>query len=116
MKFGESYEILVNGGFVARRDWKDSFLWLKQKANVKSEWCKDPILKMIADANGGEVEAEQTICKYDAENKKIVSGWNPQQEDMAANDWEEIRVNLQPKKKEGYVGDLFDGAEVFKKP
>lgn len=116
MKFGDSYEILKNGGFVARDGWGDSFLWLKQRADVKSEWCKDPILKMIADANGGSVSAEQTICKYDANNKKIVSGWSPQQEDLAADDWEEIRVDLQPKKKQDYVGDLFDGAEVFKKP
>ena len=77
MKFGQCYEILENGGFVTRKKWNDSFLWLKQKARVKSEWCKDPILKMIADVNGGIVEAEQTICKYDAIEKKVITGFVP---------------------------------------
>lgn len=117
MRFGTCYEILENGGFVNREDWGDSFLWLKQKATVKSEWCKDPILKMIADANGGSINAEQTLCKYDADKRKIVSGWVPQQEDLAATDWKETKFEKgSVSKNDGFVGDLFEGAEVFKKP
>ena len=132
MKFGESYENLKQGGYISRKDWNGSFLWLKQKTSVKSEWCKDPILKMIADANGGSVEAEQTICKYDANMHKVITGWVPQQEDMAAEDWGDCYVSaidgvvegrrfdeLDEKKKKktsDFIGDLFENAEVFKKP
>jgi len=130
MNFGESYEILKKGGYISRKNWNGSFLWLKQKASVKSEWCKDPILKMIADANGGSVEAEQTVCKYDAIERKIVSGWVPQQEDMAAEDWADCYVSVidgvvegkrfdkieEKKKSPDFVGDLFENADVFKKP
>jgi hypothetical protein len=115
MRFGTCYELLENGGFIAREGWNKSFLWLKKKTEVKSDWCKDPILKAIADANGGVIEAEQTICKYDAEKNKIVSGWVPQQEDLAATDWVETKMDFS-KKNDGFVGDLFDGADVFRKP
>ena len=94
MKFGEIYEILKEGGFVTRNSWNGTFLWMKQKANVKSEWCKDPILKMLADANGGSVEAEQVVCKYSMEEHKVVTGWVPQQEDMAADDWTDCYVKI----------------------
>ena len=116
MKFGESYAILENGGFVTRESWNDVFIWLKPKANVKSEWCKDPILKMIADSNGGEVEAEQVLCKYSTKDKKVMTGWSPQQDDLAATDWKETKMQLKPMKKAKYTGDLFEGADVYKKP
>jgi len=126
MKFGESYEILENGGFATRKAWDGVFIWLKPKAKVKSEWCKDPILKMLADANGGEVEAEQMLCKYSFNDKKVMSGWHPQQDDLAADDWVtpfikvvdgklEMKVYKKSEKSQ-YVGDLFDGADVFRKP
>ena len=132
MKFGECYKILEEGGFVSRTSWNGIFLWLKPKAKVKSEWCKDPVLKMLADANGGEVEAEQVLCKYDKLERKIMTGWSPQQDDLAADDWTSVTVSLEGEKidikfqyngieqnidvNKLYVGDLFDGAEVFKKP
>ena len=130
MKFGEIYEILKEGGFVTRNSWNGTFLWMKQKANVKSEWCKDPILKMLADANGGSVEAEQVVCKYSMEEHKVVTGWIPQQEDMAADDWTDCYVKIDndelvmkvykkaetKKSNSDFIGDLFENAEVFKKP
>ena len=118
MKFGECYEHLENGGFATRRDWNGSFLWMKKRTLVKSEWCKDPILKLIADENGGSIETEQTICKYDAANKKVITGFVPQQEDLAVDIWDKFEPDMKCKKKckGDYVGDLFEGAEVFKKP
>ena len=126
MRFTDCYKILENGGFVTRKIWKDTFLWMKQKADVKSEYCKDQILKMIADANGGTVKAEQTICIYNANERKVITGWTPQQNDMAADDWKEVYIKVsngnmeikmhKDENKEQYAGDLFDGVDVFRKP
>jgi hypothetical protein len=89
MNFGEAIEVLKKGGMVTRRGWngKDMFLWLKPAATIKSEWCKDPLLKKIVDANGGETEALGTICMKTADNK-ILTGWLASQTDMLSEDWE----------------------------
>ena len=126
MRFGEAYEIAENGGFITRTSWDGTFIWLKPKAKVKSEWCRDPVLKMIADSNGGEVEAEQMLCKYSLNDRKVISGWLPEQNDLAADDWSDTYVKmdgkdlvmkvLKKKEKDEYAGDLFDGIDIFKKP
>lgn len=128
MKFGESYEILTKGGFVTRKVWEGVFIWLKPSAIVKSEWCRDPILKMIADANGGEVKTEAVLCKHNIYKNEVMTGWIPQQDDLAADDWHECKPEIvngisgklividSVNKNDGYVGDLFDGADVIKKP
>lgn len=130
MTFGEAYDVLEKGGFVTRKGWDGIFLWLKQKTMVKAEWCKDYILKTLAETNGGEVEAEQVICKYDFKNRKVITGFVPQQEDMAANDWTDVYMKVvdgqleikvygksdNSRDNSGYVGDLFDGVDVYKKP
>ena len=76
------------------------------------------ILKAIAKASGGAVEAEQTLCKYDALSKKVITGFVPQQEDMASDVWKKINPEIfeSKNKKTDFVSDLFEGAEVFKKP
>jgi hypothetical protein len=64
--------------------------------------------------------------------RKVITGWVPQQEDMAAEDWGDCYVSvidgvvegrrfdeLEDKKKKkasDFIGDLFENAEVFKKP
>ena len=132
MKFGECYKILEEGGLISRMSWSGVFIWLKPKANVKSEWCKDQILKMLADSNGGEVKAEQVLCKYDNLQKYVMTGWSPQQDDLAADDWTQVSVKYDGKKldikflydgikqnidvNKLYAGDLFEGADVFRKP
>ena len=118
MRFGEGYERLERGMFISKKGWVDSFLWLKKKAIVKSDWCKDPILKAITDANGGAIEAEQTICKYDGVLKKVITGFVPQQEDMACNVWKKIKPEIFESKnpKTDFVGDLFEGVDMIKKP
>ena len=86
--FGEALEALKQGKKVTRLGWngKSMYLWLKPAITIKSEWCKDPILKEIVDANGGETEALGTICMKTADNK-ILTGWLASQTDMLSNDW-----------------------------
>ena len=90
--FGEAIEALKQGKKVARkgRNGKGMYLWLKPAAIIKAEWCKDPILKDIAEANGGEVEALGTICMKTADGK-ILTGWLASQTDMLLEDWVIVR-------------------------
>lgn len=88
MTFGLAIKALKAGHKVARKGWNDQkmFLWLKPAATVKAEWCKDPMLKSLAEANGGEIEALGTICMFTAQ-KQILSGWLASQTDMLSEDW-----------------------------
>lgn len=88
MNFGKAIELLKEGRKVARQGWngKGMYLWLKPATIIKSEWCKDPVLKEIVDANGGESEALGTICMKTADNK-ILTGWLASQTDMLSDDW-----------------------------
>lgn len=88
MNFGKAIEALKSGKKVARKGWngKGMFLWLKPAAVVKAEWCQDPMLKAIADRNGGEIPALGTICMFTAQ-REILSGWLASQTDMLAEDW-----------------------------
>ncbi len=88
LDFGGAISALKAWKKVARKGWngKGMFLWLKPAATVKSEWCKDPMLKNLAEANGGEIEALDTICMFTAQ-KQILSGWLASQTDMLSDDW-----------------------------
>ena len=88
MTFGHAIKALKAGHKVARKGWngKGMFLWLKPAATVKSEWCKDPMLKGLAEANGGEIEALGTICMFTAQHQ-ILTGWLASQTDVLAEDW-----------------------------
>lgn len=88
LNFGDAIKALKEGKKVTRKGWtgKNMWLWLKPSATIKSEWCKDPMLKEIVDANGGEAEALGTICMKTADNK-ILTGWLASQTDMLCEDW-----------------------------
>jgi hypothetical protein len=88
MTFGGAIAALKQGKKVARQGWngKGMWLWLKEGTMVKSDWCHDPLLKDIADKNGGEIEAGDCICMKTAQNT-IQSGWLASQADMLAADW-----------------------------
>jgi hypothetical protein len=88
MTFGFAIEALKKGFKVSRKGWngKGMYLWLKAAVTIKSDWCKDPMLKEIVDANGGEAEAFGTICMKTADNK-ILSGWLASQTDVLSEDW-----------------------------
>lgn len=87
--FGQALKALKKGFRVARKGWngKGMFLWLKPETMVKAEWCKDPLLKELAEQNGGEIPALGTICMFTAQ-KQILSGWLASQTDMLSEDWE----------------------------
>ena len=91
LNFGDAIKALKEGKKVARKEWngKNMHLWLKPAAIIKAEWCKDPMLKEIVDANGGEAEALGTICMKTADNK-ILTGWLASQTDMLCEDWEVV--------------------------
>lgn len=88
MNFGDAIKALKEGRKVSRKGWngKNMYLWLKPATVIKSEWCKDPMLKEIVDANNGEAEALGTICMKTADNK-ILTGWLASQTDMLSEDW-----------------------------
>lgn len=91
MNFGQAIEALKQGKKVARKGWngKKMFLWLKPAVKVKAEWCKDPILKYLAEAHGGEISALGTICMFTAQ-QEILTGWLASQTDILSDDWEEV--------------------------
>ena len=63
--FGQAIGSLKHGFKVAREGWngKGMWLWLKQEAMVKSEWCHDQALKAIADKNGGKMEYPMAVIQ-----------------------------------------------------
>lgn len=95
MDFGKAIKSLKAGKKVTRRGWngKGMFLWLKPAANVDAEICHDPILKELAERNGGSIIALPTICMYTHDStgrKAILTGWLASQSDMLLEDWEEV--------------------------
>ena len=88
LTFGLAIEALKQGKRVARSGWngKGMYLWLLPSGVVKAEWCKEPHLKEIAEANGGEIEALASIRMMTAD-KKVLTGWLASQTDMLAEDW-----------------------------
>lgn len=92
MDFGAALQCLKKGYKVARKGWngKNMFLWLKPATTIKSDWCKDPMLKELADENGGELEALGTICMYTHDSSgrnAVLTGWLASQSDMLLEDW-----------------------------
>lgn len=88
LPFGHAIEALKLGKRVARTGWngKGMYLWLLPAAMVKAEWCREPHLKAVADANGGEIEALGSIRMMTADTK-VLTGWLASQTDMLATDW-----------------------------
>lgn len=86
--FGWAIQQLKAGNRVARTGWngRGMYLWLLPAANVKAEWCREPHLKSVAEANGGEIEALGSIRMMTAD-RKVLTGWLASQTDMLAEDW-----------------------------
>lgn len=86
--FGWAIAQLKSGNRVAREGWngKGMYLWLLPAAQVKAEWCKEPHLKALAEANGGQIEALGSIRMLTAD-KKVLTGWLASQSDVLAEDW-----------------------------
>lgn len=93
MDFGDAIRALKQGKKVTRRGWngRGMFLYLKPSTMVKAEWCHDPELKALCEANGGELLALGTICMYTHDStgrNAILTGWLASQSDMLLDDWE----------------------------
>lgn len=82
---------LKGGNRVRRAGWngKGMYLWLLPAAMVKAEWCREPHLKAMAEANGGEIEALGSIRMMTAD-RKVLTGWLASQTDMLSEDWEKV--------------------------
>lgn len=92
MTFGHAIDALKHGLKVARAGWngKGMYLWLMPAAMVKAEWCKEPHLKALAEANGGEIEALGTIRMFTVNahgRHAVLTGWLASQTDMLSEDW-----------------------------
>lgn len=89
LDFGDAIAALKDGRRVRRAGWngKGMYLWLLPAAKVKAEWCREPHLKAVAEANGGEIEALGSIRMMTAD-KKVLTGWLASQTDMLCEDWE----------------------------
>lgn len=88
LSFGDALEALKKGYRIARAGWngKGMYLWLLPAASVKAEWCREPHLKEVAEANGGEIEALGSIRMMTAD-RKVLTGWLASQTDMLSEDW-----------------------------
>lgn len=86
--FGVAIEALKEGKRVTRVGWNERgmYLWLLPAATVKAEWCREPHLKAVAEANGGEIECLGSIRMMTAD-KKVLTGWLASQSDILAFDW-----------------------------
>ena len=92
MTFGQAIEAMKHGKKVARAGWngKGMYLWLMPAATVKAEWCREPHLKEVAEANGGEIECLGTIRMFTHDStgrKAVLTGWLASQSDMLCDDW-----------------------------
>lgn len=93
MDFGWAINALKAGNKVTRKGWngKGMYLWLMPATTVKAEWCKEPVLKRLAEDNGGEIECLGTIRMYTHDStgrKAVLTGWLASQSDMLADDWD----------------------------
>lgn len=92
LNFGDAIIALKAGKKVARKGWngRGMFLWLKPATNVDASICHDPMLRKLAEDNGGSIGALGTICMYTHDStgrKAILSGWLASQSDMLLEDW-----------------------------
>ena len=92
LTFGQAIEAMKRCKKVARKGWrsKGKFLWIKPQVEIQADWCKDPMLKKIAEENGGTILGVGVICLFtpdSLEKPAILNGWTPLQCDMLANDW-----------------------------
>lgn len=93
MDFAWAINALKAGLKVTRKGWngKGMFLWLIPATDVKAEWCKEPVLKGLAEANGGTIPCLGAIRMYTHDStgrKAVLTGWLASQSDMLSDDWQ----------------------------
>lgn len=82
---------LKAGKRVCRRGWngRNMYLWLLPEAMVKAEWCREPHLKEVAEANGGEIKCLGSIRLMTVQHE-VLTGWLASQTDLLSQDYEEV--------------------------
>ena len=87
--FGWAVRQLKAGRRVRRKGWngKGMYLWLMPAADVKADWCREPHLRDLAEANGGSVRALGSIRMLTAA-REVLTGWLASQSDILGEDWE----------------------------
>lgn len=94
MDFSWALSALKAGLKITRTDWcRRRYLWLKPATRIPADWCKDSVLKKLAEdyAEEGGIPASATISTAWLECTgfwRITTGWNPQQYDLFADDWQ----------------------------
>jgi hypothetical protein len=88
LSFGQALDAVKQGKRISRSGWngKGMYLWLLPAATIPADWCKEPHLKALAEANGGSFECLGSIRMKTADNK-VLTGWLASQSDMLAEDW-----------------------------
>lgn len=88
MTFGIAIEAMKRGKKVCRAGWngKGMYLWLIPEAEVKREWCKDPML--IAAMGDRDVLPCLGSIRMFTADKKVLTGWLASQTDILAEDWQ----------------------------
>ncbi len=116
LNFGQALEALKAGRRVSRFGWngRGMYLWLLPAASVKAEWCREPHLKAVAEANGGAIEALGSI-RMMAADRKVLTGWLASQTDMLADDWE-ILGEVTDRRQEPPPSDVPTGAALASGP
>ena len=86
--YSVALQFMVQGYRVARAAWEGSgeYIWLMPPAVVPVEKLHDPILKRIAEENGGTVECKAAL-RLRTELGRVETGWRPGMDDLMATDW-----------------------------
>lgn len=86
MKFSDVVNSLEQGTRFRRASWPaDSFIWYMPQADVKADWCREPVLHRLASATG-TIHCGPAIRRF--VDGMVITGWTPSAEDMFAQDWE----------------------------
>lgn len=88
--FGWALDQLLAGKRVYNSDWvSGEYIWLMPPAVIKAEWCREPHLKSIAENNGGEIKANESIRKLMSDGT-VLTGWVPSQTEMFSTNWNTV--------------------------
>lgn len=83
MNFGQALEALKEGKRVARKGWKNMFVFLREGRVIKNV---EPDAHMVVGTGRDWFESHSHLCMKDAEGKCVV-GWMASQTDLLSEDW-----------------------------
>lgn len=88
MNFGTALLLCKKGQFIARKAWVDAFVYYVPPSCVPVTYLRGNA-RRASDYGAREFVTQEINGHFDlfSEDKSIVVGWSPTQEDMQANDW-----------------------------